>query len=151
MNIFSSFVDFGRFFSQLIKDGLNKTFFHIRSAGWLTFIYFFFTFLSFFVIVVSGFFSYTYLVLNDFVIHRATFFDTVLCFDAISIGLVFMTATIFPCCFLYVLNREDRHVWAIYLFCTEVLVLLAFLSSDLLFFFIIFELLIFPMYKLILG
>lgn len=141
-------INIDKHFSLLIKNGLNSILFNISKTSWFTFIYLFFTFLSFLFIVVAGSLTYTHLVLKGYAFHipRGLF-----CFDSISVGLVFITATIFPWCFLYVYNREDRHVWAFYLVVTEALVVLAFISCDLLVFFIIFELLIFPMYKLILG
>jgi len=142
---------FGNFLLSA-KNGLNIFILRIRRTSWFNLIYFFFLFVSFILIIAAGFLCYTYLLLNTVAFDKAYYyFNTVLCFDAISLGLVFMTVTIFPWCFLYIANREDRHIWAFYLLLTEILVLLAFLSADLLFFFIIFELLIFPIYKLILG
>lgn len=72
-------------------------------------------------------------------------------FDPLALGFVFLTVTVIPFCLLYVHARPDRHVWACYITATEILIIAAFLSLDLLVFFIIFELLIFPIYKLILS
>ncbi len=148
-NFFIRAFNIDRQLPMLIKNGLNGFLFNISKTSWFTsVIYVFFTFLSFLIIFVVGCLTYTHLVLRGyaFTIPRGLF-----CFDSISVGLVFITSTIFPWCFLYVHSREDRHFWALYLIVTEVLVVLAFISLDLLVFFIIFELLIFPMYKLILG
>ena len=72
-------------------------------------------------------------------------------FDSVSSWLIFLTVTIFPLCFLYVSKREDRHMWALYLLGTELLIILAFTVADILAFFIIFDILIFPMYKFIVS
>lgn len=135
-------------FLMFIKNGLNNFLFNISKNGWFTLIYWFLTCLSFLFMFLIGYLTYTHLVLKGYAFHVP---KGLFCFDSISVGLVFITSTIFPWCFLYVYNREDRHIWALYLVVTEVLVVLAFISLDLLVFFIIFELLIFPMYKLILG
>lgn len=133
------------------KNSLLFTF-GMRYSSVFNLIYFFFMFISFAFMFLGCILCYNYLKLTEISVNLVSkstvgFF----CFDAISIGLIFITLTIFPWCYLYVFNKHDRHAWAFYLFITEILVFMAFLSIDLLFFFIVFEILIFPMYKIILG
>lgn len=71
--------------------------------------------------------------------------------DLISGGLIFLTGTVIFICLVYVWNKPDRIVWTSYLIVTIFLIIAAFVVIDLLYFFIIFELLIFPIYKIILG
>lgn len=132
-------------FSVLIKDSKQLGFLLIYFSSFVVSVVF---------IYEGTLLFYTYLKMADVWVDikvESWVSPSIFCFDTISLGLVFMTVTIFPGCFLYVLNRPDRHLWALYLILTEILVLLAFVSLDLLFFFIMFESLIFPMYKMILG
>ena len=93
-NFFIRAFNIDRQLPMLIKNGLNGFLFNISKTSWFTsVIYVFFTFLSFLIIFVVGCLTYTHLVLRGyaFTIPRGLF-----CFDSISVGLVFITSTIFP-------------------------------------------------------
>lgn len=82
---------------------------------------------------------------------QQAYWEVTLGFDFLALGLIFLTVTVFPLCFFYVVERSDRHFWAVYLLLTELLIIAAFSVIDILVFFIIFDILIYPMYKFIVG
>jgi NADH-quinone oxidoreductase subunit M len=72
--------------------------------------------------------------------------------DGMSLSLIILTAFIIPLCLLYcwrnVANRESISLYLIFL---EILLIIAFWTRDIIVFFIVFEIILWPMYKLILA
>ena len=77
---------------------------------------------------------------------------TVLAFgiDSISAILLLLILLIIPLSILYCWNNiTNKHAAAVYLYILEILLIVAFVTRDLLIFFIVFEVLLWPMYRLI--
>lgn len=70
--------------------------------------------------------------------------------DGLSLALILLTAFIVPLCLLYCWrNIATREAMAFYLIILEILLVVAFWTRDLVLFFIMFELILWPMYRLI--
>lgn len=72
-------------------------------------------------------------------------------FDSLNSSLIYIIVTIFPFCYYYIMRFSNRHAWAFYLLITQLLLIVSFLTWNIITFFICFELLMLPMYKLILS
>ncbi len=72
-------------------------------------------------------------------------------FDSLNSSLLYIIITIFPFCYYYIMRFSNRHSWAFYLLLTQTLLIISFLTWNVITFFICFELLMLPMYKLILS
>lgn len=70
--------------------------------------------------------------------------------DGLSLSLILLTAAIFPLTFIYCWrNVANREAMCFYLLILEILLVVAFWTRDLVLFFVLFEVILWPMYRLI--